>query len=580
MDYLAFSRKYRPQNFDEVIGQQHIATTLKNAIVNNRVHHAYLFCGSRGVGKTSTARIFAKALNCPQTKDGISCNECVVCQRIAIGEDMDVLEVDGASNRGIEEIRNIKNDVKYLPSQGKYKIFIIDEVHMLTQAAFNALLKTLEEPPSHVKFIFATTQVYSIPDTILSRCQRFDFRKIKIDDVVERLQQVAKKEKIKISEDALLQIAQIAKGALRDSLVLLDQVYSYSGNKIDIKDLEKILGNDSEYIFTTLQALADKDVEGLLQVVEKFSEEGGDFSNFIDQLAQQLRDLLVFSMSGDKFISGTDFYIEQLKNLQNKFSHDYIFQAMQHIITSKVHFQRGLLGRILLETLLLKIMNIESLLPLEEMIKHLTALEKKNNTFSPSPALSQHPQPQLPPKAKPKEKSALDFFQQPRNQKKNDITNSLQTFSQTKTSNVARQTNKTPETITPSIQEPIVETKDPKQMFLSLLEEKQLGRNMISVLRDDAQITMSNNFLLVKIDHKITMDMLKNKKNYPIVIESVKKAYGSDVQVKLVYQGENQPRKNQEKQKEIVENDPIVSLCMELFSARVIKVDAIHKKQQ
>ncbi|BBM83092.1 DNA polymerase III subunit gamma/tau [Candidatus Uabimicrobium amorphum] len=573
MDYLAFSRKYRPQNFDEVIGQQHIATTLKNAIINNRVHHAYLFCGSRGVGKTSTARIFAKALNCPEAKEGISCNKCVVCQRIAIGEDMDVLEVDGASNRGIEEIRNIKNDVKYLPSQGKYKIFIIDEVHMLTQAAFNALLKTLEEPPTHVKFIFATTQVYSIPDTILSRCQRFDFRKIKIEDVVTRLKQVAKKEKIKISEDALLQIAQIAKGALRDSLVLLDQVYSYSGDSIDIKDLEKILGNDSEYIFTTLQALADKNVEDLLEVVEKFSEEGGDFSNFIDQLAQQLRDLLVFSMSGDKFISGTDFYIEQLKKLQNKFSHDYIFQAMQHIITSKVHFQRGLLGRILLETLLLKIMNIESLLPLEEMIEHLTALEKKNSSFPQSPALSQQPQPQLPPKAKPKEKSALDFFQQPRNQKKNDITNSLQTFSPAKTSNVARQTNKTPEVA-------VTEAKTPKQLFLSLLEEKKLGRNMISVLRDDAQITINNKVLLIKIDHKITMDMLKNKKNYPIVIEAVKQAYGSEVQARLVYEGENQPRKNQEKHKAIVENDPIVSLCMELFSARVIKIDAIHKKQQ
>ena len=377
MNYLAFSRKYRPQSFDEVIGQQHIATTLKNAIINNRVHHAYLFCGSRGVGKTSTARIFAKALNCPHTKDGISCNKCVVCQRIAIGEDMDVLEVDGASNRGIEEIRNIKNDVKYLPSQGKYKIFIIDEVHMLTQAAFNALLKTLEEPPSHVKFIFATTQVYSIPDTILSRCQRFDFRKIKIEDVVERLKQVAEKEKIEISNDSLLQIAQIAKGALRDSLVLLDQVYSYSGNKIEIKDLERVLGNDSEYIFTTLKALAERNAPKLLEVVEAFSEEGGDFSNFIDQLAQQLRDLLVFSMSGDKFISGTDFYIEQCKTLHSQFSHDYIFQAIQHIITCKVHFQRGLLGRILLETLLLKIMNIESLLPLDDMIDRLSALEKK-----------------------------------------------------------------------------------------------------------------------------------------------------------------------------------------------------------
>ncbi|WP_372368873.1 DNA polymerase III subunit gamma/tau [Candidatus Uabimicrobium sp. HlEnr_7] len=577
MDYLAFSRKYRPQNFDEVIGQQHIATTLKNAIVNNRVHHAYLFCGSRGVGKTSTARIFAKALNCPETQDGISCNKCVVCQRVAIGEDMDVLEVDGASNRGIEEIRNIKNDVKYLPSQGKYKIFIIDEVHMLTQAAFNALLKTLEEPPSHVKFIFATTQVYSIPDTILSRCQRFDFRQIKIEDAVELLKTVAKKENIEISKEALLQIAQIAKGALRNSVVLLDQIYSYSGNKIDIKDLEKVLGNDSDYIFTALQALADKNAVKLLEVVELFSEEGGDFSNFIDQLAQQLRDLLVFSVSGEKFISGTDFYIEQLKKLHGCFDQNYIFQAIQHIVTCKVHFQRGLLGRILLETLLLKIMNIESLLPLDEMINCLNNLEKKNKIFTSQSAqnpLARNTQTQqslppnpLPPKGNLKGKnSPLDFFQQPRNQKKNDIAISAQTFSPTKTSNVTKQPNIT-----------TTKTQEPKEAFLDILRQN-IGR-MANILRDDAKITKENNTLIIKMDisHKITIDMLKNKKNNPIVIQAAKKAYGGNTQVKLEYEGENQPRKNQEKQKAIAENDPIVSLCLELFSARVIKVEAIRK---
>lgn len=594
MNYLAFSRKYRPQNFDDVVGQQHITMTLKNAIINNRVHHAYLFCGSRGVGKTSTARIFAKALNCDESEKGLSCNKCLICQRISSGEDIDVLEIDGASNRGIEEIRNIKNDIKYLPSQAKYKIFIIDEVHMLTQAAFNALLKTLEEPPQHVKFIFATTQAFSIPDTILSRCQRFDFRKINMNDVVMRLEQVASLEKIEISQEALLQIAQMAKGALRDSLVLLDQVHSYSNGKIELSHLQQIIGDTDQYILDTLIALSEKNTTKLLEIVAKFNELGGDFSNYIDQLAQHLRDLLVLIMSGEKCINGTDYYLKQLASLKEHFSKDYLMQAIHHTITCKMHFQRGLLGRILLETLLLKIANIETLLPIEEMIKKLSQMEKKNFNAN---TTTINPQEKMPPsniltkpeneppeyienrqpeytennnpiqenrfasrKKAPEKKTALDFFHQPEKTKQKD--NNPQTLCPTTTYNVVKE-----------VQEDV--PGDPWEHFIVLLS-KDLGR-MAKILKDEAKVSLKEQHLSIKLDacHKITGDVLKNKKNHPILVNAIKKAYGQTVNVSIDY-GEL-PRKNQEKQKSIVENDPLVSLCLELFGGRVTKVEEMEK---
>src|SRR5688572_22867795 len=221
--YQPFALKYRPKTFGDVVGQEHVATTLKNALREGRVANAFLFTGSRGVGKTSMARILAKALNCPNVAEAEPCNACEVCAAVSIGEDIDVLEIDGASNRGIDEIRQIRDNVQYLPARSRHKIYIIDEVHMLTAAAFNALLKTLEEPPSHVKFIMATTEFQDVPETIVSRCQRFDFRRITVDDLVRRLRQICQAEGIEAEEAALSAIAEKSEGGLRDSISLLDQ---------------------------------------------------------------------------------------------------------------------------------------------------------------------------------------------------------------------------------------------------------------------------------------------------------------------------------------------------------------------
>ena len=239
MSYVVIARRWRPQQFDEIIGQEHVSKTLSNAIANERIAHSYIFTGPRGVGKTTTARILAKALNCEKGPTATPCNDCASCKSITLGNSLDVLEIDGASNRGIDEIRNLRENIRYTPTQGKYKIYIIDEVHMLTKEAFNALLKTLEEPPEHALFIFATTEIHKVPATILSRCQRFDFRRIPLKTIMEHLQNICTQDKIDIEEEALLQIAKKADGSMRDSQSILDQIISYSGQRVTFDDVRR-----------------------------------------------------------------------------------------------------------------------------------------------------------------------------------------------------------------------------------------------------------------------------------------------------------------------------------------------------
>ena len=263
MSYIVFARKYRPQNFDDIEGQSHITTTLKNAISQGRVAHAYLFAGPRGVGKTTTARILAKALNCEKGPTVKPCNSCRLCEEITQGSSLDILEIDGASNRGIDEIRNLRENVKFAPSKGSFKIYIIDEVHMLTSEAFNALLKTLEEPPKHVKFIFATTQVYKVPPTILSRCQRFDFRRISAKDIFKNLKMIIKAEKLSVDDDVLSLIAKCSDGSLRDGQVILDQIVSSVKGKVSLSEVSKMLGViDEEVISGLAGALLEKNPAG------------------------------------------------------------------------------------------------------------------------------------------------------------------------------------------------------------------------------------------------------------------------------------------------------------------------------
>ncbi|MCA9524014.1 MAG: DNA polymerase III subunit gamma/tau [Myxococcales bacterium] len=288
------ARKWRPQTFDEVVGQEHVRQTLTNAISLDRVHHAFLFTGARGVGKTSIARILAKSLNCESGPTIAPCGHCTACKEIAAGTAMDVFEIDGASNRGINEIRELRESVRYRPSRDRYKVYIIDEVHMLTTEAFNALLKTLEEPPEHVVFIFATTEPERVPVTIQSRCQRFDFKRVPLDQVCGHLRTILASESITIDDDALFMIARESEGSVRDALSLLDQVIAFAGTSISAEQVTGILGiSDRRALFEILEALVQGDVSRTLELCKGLFDYGIGTKELANQLLDATRDLLV-----------------------------------------------------------------------------------------------------------------------------------------------------------------------------------------------------------------------------------------------------------------------------------------------
>lgn len=296
MSYTALYRKFRPNTFSGVVGQEHIVKTLKNQMQTKRVSHAYLFCGTRGTGKTSTAKIFARAINCLHpTEDGEPCNECSMCEAILAGRSVNVMEIDAASNNSVENIREIREEVKYPPTEGIYKVFIIDEVHMLSGSAFNALLKTLEEPPAHVIFILATTDPQKVPVTILSRCQRFDFRRITTEDIATTLTGYLETEGLFATQDALRYVAQLADGSLRDSLSILDQCLAfYSGEEVTLEKVQEVVGAvDKSVFFDMTDALAKKDAQKSMELIEKMLLDGRDVKQFVSEFLEHLRNLLI-----------------------------------------------------------------------------------------------------------------------------------------------------------------------------------------------------------------------------------------------------------------------------------------------
>ena len=300
MSYEVFARKYRPQTFDDLVGQAHVSRTLKNAVAQNRLAHAYLFVGPRGVGKTSTARILAKSLNCVKGPTVTPCGECDNCREIAAGNSLDVIEIDGASNNSVDDVRQLRENVRYAPAKGRYKIYLIDEVHMLSPAAFNALLKTLEEPPEHVKFIFATTEPQKVLPTILSRCQRFDLHRIPANLIAKHLQFIAGKEKITLEPAAAHAIARGAEGGLRDAESMLDQLVAFCAEKISENDVLNVFGFTSEQTVVDLTGrILRTETPGAIDLLHQQSEAGKDMMRLISDLIAYLRDLLVFKAKPD-----------------------------------------------------------------------------------------------------------------------------------------------------------------------------------------------------------------------------------------------------------------------------------------
>ncbi|KEI14609.1 DNA polymerase III subunit gamma/tau [Clostridium haemolyticum] len=379
MGYTALYREWRPRTFEEVVGQEHITLTLKNQMKNNRIAHAYLFCGTRGTGKTSTAKIFSKAVNCLNPQDGEPCNECDMCKKINAGLAIDVSEMDAASHNKVDDIRDLIEEVKYPPREGKYKVYIMDEAHMLTQGAVNAFLKTLEEPPEKVVFILATTDPQKLPITILSRCQRFDFKRIKSDDIFQRLIKITKEQGIFADNKSLSLIARMSDGAMRDALSILDQSISMGNGKVDYDQVINMLGlvtNDN--LLKLTNAIIDKDIENSIRIIDDVVYAGKDINLFIKDMIHHMRNLMMVKVSQnpEDVLDMSEENINFLKEQSKKIRIEEIMRCIRILQECEEQSKWSKQGRIYLELAIIKMCKIEYDTSKEVLLSRLNKLEK------------------------------------------------------------------------------------------------------------------------------------------------------------------------------------------------------------
>jgi len=379
VSYLVLARKWRPQTFSDLIGQEHVSQTLKNAIESGRVAHAFLFTGARGVGKTSAARILAKALNCTEGPAPEPCNSCPACNEITAGTSVDVFEIDGASNTGVDDIRDLRDTVKYLPARCRFKIFIIDEVHMLSTSAFNALLKTLEEPPPHIKFIFATTEPHKLPITILSRCQRFDFKRIPLAVMAGHLRHIVAQENVEITDSGLAMIARKGDGSMRDALSVLDQVLAFCGDQVRDEEVVTLLGVvDRRLLLESSQAVFARDSRAVLDVVKRVDSFGYNMRQFCQELIDHFRGMAIISAVGPTAelpdLSGAE--LDEIREQAAPVALNDLQRHLAILLKAESEMAHSTFTRLVLEMALLKMASLHPVVPINEILERLKALEK------------------------------------------------------------------------------------------------------------------------------------------------------------------------------------------------------------
>ena len=414
MSYQVLARKYRPQQFDEIVAQEHVTRTLKNALSSGRISSGYLFTGPRGTGKTTTARVLAKALNCVEGPTPTPCDKCPSCKEIMASSSLDVLEIDAASNTGVDDIRTLRENVRYLPTSGKKRIYIIDEVHRLSGSAFDALLKTLEEPPPHVVFIFATTEPFKVPETIRSRTQRYDFHRVSVGNLSAHLRKIADSEKIEIDEAALFMIARKADGSVRDGMSLLDQMSAFAGEKITAQNVVEALGLiDRQFYFDYIGAIAAKDASAALGMIKKLVDSGVEIPEFCQGLADHFRHLLILqnSKEPEKLLELSESEMESFQKQVDYFTSGDLLRMIKIITDMTVDLKSGIDPRLLLETNTLKLATMESTVLFEDILAHLSEgdeieeePEVKNDLFG-TPKISKpapvHTAPEREPESSP-----------------------------------------------------------------------------------------------------------------------------------------------------------------------------------
>ncbi len=386
MSYIVTARKWRPLLFKDVVAQEHVTQTLKNAILNNRIHHAYLFSGPRGVGKTTTARILARAVNCPHSIDAEPCNQCLSCTSILEGKSLDVIEIDGASNNSVEDVRKLRENAKYSPSTGNYKMYIIDEVHMLSTSAFNALLKILEEPPKHLLFVFATTEPHKVPATILSRCQRHEFKRIEPEDIIKQLKFITKQENINIDDDSLAIIAKKADGSMRDAQSILDQVIAFAGMEIDYSKLIDALHLiDTDFFFRISRAGIEKNIKDMLEIAYEVSNKGYDFKEVLSGLMEHYRNLLTIKVTGNtKLIEASNSFLEKYIEEAEFFTNEDLLRILNLIAATEQAIRYSPQPKIRFELALIQIASLDSSVEIKKLIDALRT--GKTLSASPKPA--------------------------------------------------------------------------------------------------------------------------------------------------------------------------------------------------